>query len=162
MAAFLFCASHWTLMNSMCVCAASRRRRQRRVSETYENTFVEIIWWRVENRRDGREPRRRSSFPDNWRFQRDSRSVEEEVLRLENLGYFRRERETAASSEGFSETDGEGFVLSSSSLCLFLDPCEIRVSLSSRFDEPLAIVSVRTCVEWQLNDPNVLLVTINE
>lgn len=167
MAAFLFCASHWTLVDSMCACCKSASTATTSRLRDVRKYIQSKLYDDVENRRDGREPRRgeeeEKQFPDNWRLQRDSRLVVEEVFRLENLGYFRREREreeTAISSKGFSETNGSCY--RHRRLCLFLDPREIRVPLSNRFDEPLPIVSVRTRVEWQLNDPYVLLVTINE
>lgn len=145
MAAFLFCASHWTLVDSMCtccvlhvcVCATSRRRRRRRrrwhrVCETHENTFAEIIWWRAKIG-TGWDPRGRSSSASRKLTTKEIREIQEEVPRLKNPEYFpERERRIGERfSEGFSETDGR-FVLSSPSLCLFLDPRETRVPPSSR------------------------------
>lgn len=121
----------------MCVCATSRRRRRRRrrwhrVCETHENTFAEIIWWRAKIG-TGWDPRGRSSSASRKLTTKEIREIQEEVPRLKNPEYFpERERRIGERfSEGFSETDGR-FVLSSPSLCLFLDPRETRVPPSSR------------------------------
>lgn len=132
-------------VRAACVCCKSSSSTATTSRLRDARKYIRRNYMMTRENRDGRDPRRSSASRKLTTVERCE--IQEEVLRLKNPEYFQRETDRGERfSEGFSKTDGR-FVLSSSSLCLFLDPRETRVPLSSRFEGLLAIVSARTRVE---------------